>query len=131
MPNQVLGAISVPPAYAQVVIQDAGTGDLPDWSTGDERVVHTPPAIYVATRPDHEGEVRIVVLRGSSAEGLGTKVFDGTLSLTTAELEVGSPLAARVRRIGLSGPAAVPTRIFVRPPDRPAEEVNVLLDQTG
>jgi hypothetical protein len=129
--NHLLAEISVPAAYAQVVVQDAGTGDLPDWTTGDERVVHTAHAVYVATRPDHEGEVRISVFRGGSPAGLGTEVFNGTLTLNTAELEVGSPLAARVHRMRLGEARAVPTRIFVRPPDRPAEEVLVLLDPAG
>lgn len=124
--NTVLGESSALPLYSQITIEDPGTLDLPEWETGEERVVATPHAIAVATRSDLDGDVAIVVLRGSDSRNLGTLVFAGELALTSSAVEVGNSLAAALSRIAVGRSGVMKVRVFVDPPDAPST-VRVLL----
>jgi hypothetical protein len=62
--RELLAEREVRPLYGQVVAQDAGTADIPDWESGDEQAVASEHAVLVATRPDHTGNVHIQFLRG-------------------------------------------------------------------
>jgi hypothetical protein len=111
-----------PNPYAQIALVDAGTADLPDWVTGDEQVVSTMHAVYIATRPDTSGPIDVHVLSGEWEESSGgVRVFDGTVRTETGELEIGSPLAGLVQRVDIGAPGEVGLAIFVRPAHEPAE----------
>ncbi len=128
--NRVLGEVNALPLYGQVTIEDPGTADLPEGETGGERVVSTAYAIAVATRPDLDGEVNIVVMDGSEIEGLGTLVFDGELILTSPSLDVGNSVAATVERIHVGRTGALHIWVFVDPSDRPSS-VKDLVDRSA
>ncbi|MCU1441229.1 MAG: hypothetical protein JWP85_2226 [Rhodoglobus sp.] len=125
--NHVLAEVSALPLFGQITVQDVGTSDLPDWETGEERVVATKHAVAVATRSDADGDVTIRVIEGEEVGELGQLVFEGALSLTSPLLEVGNFVAATVAqvKVGRIGPTHL--RIFVEPIDLPTQ-VNVLID---
>jgi hypothetical protein len=125
--NHVLAEVSALPLFGQIAIQDVGTSDLPNWGTGEERVVATKHAVAVATRSDADGDVTIRVIEGEEVGELGQLVFEGALSLTSPLLEVGNSVAATVAqvRVGRIGPTHL--RKFVEPIDLPTQ-VNVLID---
>lgn len=125
--NRVLAEVNVPPLYGQVVVQDPGTADLPEWETGEERAIGSEHAVYVATRADTDGGVTIRVVEGLDTGGLGDCVFDGDLSMTSPRLEVGNPIAAVLESVVIGGAGYVHLRVFVRPLELPAE-VGVLIE---
>jgi hypothetical protein len=51
--------VEVLPLYGQVVVQDAGTSDIPDWSSGEEAAIATTHAILVAAPSDTEGRIAV------------------------------------------------------------------------
>lgn len=118
--NNLLGELSVSPAYGQVSIEDPGTLDLPEWVTGQERVVANPHAIMVATRSDVEGDVIITVLEGSDVSGLGDVVFEGELSLSSPFMDVGSAVTSTVMRVRVDRQGTVGVRVFVDPLGAPS-----------
>jgi hypothetical protein len=124
--RELLAERDVLPLYGQVVVQDAGTADIPDWQTGDERAVASENAVLVATRPDHAGKVHVQVLRGDDEDNLGSQVFDGELSVVSGCMTVGSVLAGQVLQVAVPRPGYVPIRIFVCPAELP-ERVAVVL----
>lgn len=124
--RELLAERDVLPLYGQVVAQDAGTADIPDWQTGEEQAVASEHAVLVATRPDSAGNVHVQVLRGDGGGDLGSQVFDGELSVVSGRMAVGSVLAGQVLEVGISEPGYVPVRIFVDPVDLP-ERVAVVL----
>lgn len=87
------------PFYGQVVAQDAETADIPDWESGDEQAVASEHAVLVATRPEHEGDVHIQVLRGEGRPERGSRVFDGELSVVSGRVVVGSVLAGQTLEV--------------------------------
>ncbi|MGI8647316.1 MAG: hypothetical protein DLM55_12340 [Acidimicrobiales bacterium] len=123
---EVLAEREVLPLYGQVIVQDVGTVDIPDWETGKERTVASEHAVLIATRPDHLGKVRIQVLRGN-AHNLGFRVFHGELSVSSGRLTVGSVLAGQVVEVGAGCLGHVLVEIFVDPADLP-ERVTVVLE---
>lgn len=116
--SELLLELEVLPLYAQVGVQDAGTTDLPDWQTGNERAVATGHAILVATRPDTEGKVVIRVIRGPA--GSEAIVFDGTLDVTSGLIEVGNSIAGTVERVALGDPGVRRVQITVDTVEAPA-----------
>ena len=125
--NLVLAELNVSPLYGQVVVQDPGTADLPEWETGEERAIASEHAVYVATRADTDGDVTIQVLEGSDTGGLGDCVFDGDLSTTSPRLEVGNPIAGVLQSVKINGAGYIRLRVFVRPRESPAE-VGILIE---
>lgn len=121
----------VRPLYGQVTVQDADTPDIPDWETGDEQAVAGEHAVLVATRPDDAGNVHVQVLRGEEGNDLGSKVFDGELSVVSGRILVGSVLAGQVLDIAIDGAGYVPIKIFVMPADLPERVTVVLGRQLG
>lgn len=108
--NKLTASITVMPLYNQVVVQDPGTDSAPQWETGEEHaVVATDHAVAISTRPDHEGDVEITVLAGNDPTDLGELIFDGQLSVTSPEIEVGSPLGADTMLVASPGPAGYET----------------------
>jgi len=128
--NRVLATMTALPLYGQVVIQDVGTSDLPEWETGEERAVATEHAIVVATRSDADGDVTITVLEGEDGDSLGELVFDGDLSLTSSMLEVGNPVAATVARVELGRVGYLRMRIYVEPAEL-AVQVAILMEPSA
>ncbi len=126
---ELLAERDVRPLYGQVVAQDAETADIPDWESGDERAVASEHAVLIATRPDHEGDVHIQVLRGESGPDLGSQVFDGELSVVSGRIVVGSVLAGQTLEVETGGPGYVPVKVFVQPSELP-ERVAVVLGLT-
>jgi len=124
--RELIAERDVLPLYGQVVAQDAGTADIPDWQTGNEQAVASEHAVLVATRPDHKGKVHVQVLRGDDEDNLGSQVFDGELSVVSGCMTVGSVLAGQVLEVSVRRPGYVPVKIFVDPPELP-ERVAVLL----
>lgn len=123
---ELLGEREVRPLYGQVVAQDAGTADIPDWESGDEQAVASEHAVLVATRPDHEGNVHIQVLRGEGGPDLGSQVFDGELSVVSGRIVVGSVLAGQTLEVETGRPGYVAVKVFVQPAELP-ERVAVVL----
>jgi len=126
--RELLTERDVLPLYGQVVAQDAGTADIPDWQTREEQAVASEHAVLVATRPDHAGNVHVQVFRGDDGDGLGLQVFDGELSVVSGRLAVGSVLAGQVLEVGVSEPGYVPVKIFVDPVELPERVVVVFGD---
>jgi hypothetical protein len=121
--RELLAEREVRPLYGQVVAQDAGTADIPDWGTGGEPAVAGEHAVLVATRPDYLGDVHVQVLRGEGGPDLGTQVFAGELSVVSGYVLVGSVLAGQVLEVEVGGPGYVHVKVFVQPaglPDRVA-----------
>jgi hypothetical protein len=115
--------VSVLPLHAQVAIQDVSADDLPEWTTGEERVVSSARAVLVATRPDTQGDVLLRVLRLTGRESLevpGECVYEGSLLLSGSQIEVGNALAGSLFKVDVGCTGSVPLRIFVHPPSMPA-----------
>jgi hypothetical protein len=127
--RELLAERDVRPLYGQVVAQDAGTVDIPDWGTGREPAVASDHAVLVATRPDHVGNVHVQVLRGEGGPDLGAQVFDGELSVVSGRVLVGSELAGQVLEVEVGGPGYVPVKVFVQPAELP-DRVAVVLGTT-
>lgn len=125
--TEVLAERDVLPLYGQVIAQDVGTVDIPDWETGEEHAVASEHAVLVATRPDDVGKVRVQVLRGD-AHDLGFRVFNGELSVVSGRLAVGSVLASQLVEVDVGRQGYVPVQIFVHPADLP-ERVTVVLEE--
>ncbi|MFF1820696.1 hypothetical protein ACFVWG_25545 [Kribbella sp. NPDC058245] len=124
--NEILIEAEITPLYGQVLVQDVATVDVPDWGTGEEAVVASEQAVAVATRSDADGTVMMRVARGSDIGVLGTEVFTGELSLTSATLEIGSPLASDLHTVDVGRAGSLPMRIFVSPEEMP-DTVTILL----
>jgi hypothetical protein len=124
--RELLAERDVLPLYGQVVAQDAGTGDIPDWQTGKELAVASEHAVLIATRPDHIGNVHVQVLRGDDEGDLGEQVFDGELAVVSGCMVVGSVLAGQVLEVGVGERGYVPVKIFVDPVELP-ERVAIVL----
>ena len=128
--NRILADATALGLYGQITVQDVGTADLPDWQTGEEWAVATEHAISIATRPDTDGDVVIIVLAGTDDAGLGKLVFDGEISLTSPLLEVGNAVAATVARVDVGRTGYLPLRIYTEPGESPAR-VTILLGPEG
>lgn len=124
--NRLLAEVITAPLYGQVSVHDVGTVDLPDWVTGEERVVTSEHAVVVATRSDAEGDVTIRVFEGDD-DAEGALVFDGEVSVTSPALEIGSIIAAKLEGIRLNRIGFVRLRVFVDPADLPSV-VSVVLE---
>lgn len=114
------------PLYSQVVVQDAGTADIPRWEAGDERAVHTTHSLAILTRSDMDGDVTMTVLQGTDTQGLGSQVFDGEILLTSPMLEIGSPIGADVFGVEVGNLGLLRLRVFVQPAKRPSSVVVLL-----
>jgi hypothetical protein len=123
--NKMLAEIDVRPLYAQVVIQDVETNDLPDWGDGNECLVFTDHSIYVATQPDYEGDVRCTLYFGATDIEQKELVFDGNLVLESGELEFGSKLAGKFARVAV-GKGMMRIRIYLNDRMRASEVIALL-----
>lgn len=123
--SELLAEGAVLPLYGQVVAEDAGTTDLPDWETGDEQAVASEHAVLIATRPDQDGDVHVRVARGA-APGEGDRVFRGEMSVTSGRLAVGSPPASQMIEVDIGHEGYVPVQILADPVDLP-ERVTVIV----
>jgi hypothetical protein len=76
-------------------------------------------AVLVSTRPDEVGNVQVRVLEGDDGHDLGSKVFDGELSVVSGHVIVGSVLAGQVLDVGIAHAGYVSVKIFVDPVELP------------
>jgi hypothetical protein len=114
------------PLYAQIAVLDAGTADIPEWESGEEKAVASEHAVLVATRPDHLGNVHVQVFRGEGGPDLGLQVFDGELSVVSGRIAVGSVVADQLLEVETGDPGYVAVKVFVQPAEQP-ERVAVVL----
>lgn len=74
---------------------------MPEWGTGGEVAVSTRSSVFVATAPDTEGAVEILVEIGHAPEAKGPEVLVAVMEMASSEIEIGSPLAGMVQKISL------------------------------
>jgi hypothetical protein len=121
--NELLLDIEVFPNGSTVTIEDLETEDIPgipDGAMTDIWCWATSHSIDVYTMSPDESDtaerlVRVRVYGGSNPDGLGERVFDGDLEITTGVLAVGSDLGAPPEDQQLQlGPGVVHLQIFTR-----------------
>lgn len=116
--------------YGLVSLRDFGTTDNPVAETGEEAVVFSPGKLYVATRLDTEGDVRIEVRLGDPAPGSGREVLDAAMEFSSGIVCVADPVDPDSETLRLPRAGRWRTRVRVRGEPRP-HTVAVFLRQEG
>jgi hypothetical protein len=114
--------VSVMPAYAQVELSAADAATYPDWPTGKEAAVADASTVAVATRPDSDGPVRVIVgpdLSSTTTEAW-SEVWQGTLTSHAGRYRVGSGLGGNLVDVPVLA-QRLRVRVFVRPSVEPVE----------
>jgi hypothetical protein len=135
--NEMLLDVEMLPAVNHVTIEDVMTEDMPGVPDGVKTEIwcwSTRHSINVYTMGEDESDatgrlVRVRVYRGTDTAGLGERVFDGELELTTGILAVGSDLGAPPDEQQLNlGPGIVRLQIFT---EKAIQTVHNNLPQPG
>lgn len=120
-------AVDVLPLYGQIEIGDRDAVEVPQWETGEEATVANEGMVCVATPPDAEGKVRVIVVSEGGRNPDGTEVFGGDISPPSGVLVVGNSIAAQTEEIDLAPATSVSLRVFVEPPNLPSRVTVVLV----
>jgi hypothetical protein len=116
--------------YAIISIRDYGTSDNPVADTGEEDVIYSPGKIYVATRPDIDGDVRVEIWIGDPDSGSGREVLDSFMDFSSGIVCVADPVDPDSETLRLPGAGRWKTRVRVKGEPRP-HTVSVFLQQEG
>jgi hypothetical protein len=112
--NRLLWTENVSTQYSLLSIRDFGTSDYPVAETGEEDVVYTPGQIYVATRSDVDGEVRVEVWLGTPSPDSGCGVLDSVMNFSSGIMCVSAPAEEDEESLQLPEPGAWRVRVCVQ-----------------
>ncbi|MFF3467450.1 hypothetical protein [Streptomyces sp. NPDC002619] len=89
--SQLLWADGVSTQYSLISIRDFGTADNPVAETGEEEVIYSPGQIFVASRSDVDGDVRVEVWLGTPGPDSGRRVMDSVMNFSSGIMSVTDP----------------------------------------
>ncbi|MEU3553795.1 hypothetical protein [Streptomyces fragilis] len=114
--------------YALISIRDLGTTDNPVAGTGEEEVVFSPGKVYVATRPDVDGDVRVELWAEEPDALRGREVLNAVMEFESGIVCVADPVDPDGETVRLPRAGRWRTRVRVQGEPRP-HTVSVFLRQ--
>ncbi|GAA3578849.1 hypothetical protein [Streptomyces osmaniensis] len=117
--SQLLWAEDVYTQFPMVSVRDFGTEDYPVAETGEEEVIHTPGQIYIASRSDVDGDVRVEVWLGAPDPERGRNVLDSVMTFSSGIMCVSAPAEEDQESLRLPTPGNWRVRVCVEGEPRP------------
>lgn len=122
--------VEMTPLYGLLCIHDPECSDVPQFETGEERVVANWQWITIPVRYDLDGPVQVNVVDGDVEEPAGELIFSGSIMLTGEKLRIGSGYPHDPNDydvwVGRAGETRI--KIFGEPANEPPHRVTVCIE---
>ncbi|MFE6869237.1 hypothetical protein ACFVFS_22090 [Kitasatospora sp. NPDC057692] len=89
--NTLLHSLELAPLWGLVSIRDMGTDDYPQSADGDYECLAGRGQIYVSTRTDSEGDVRVRVYLGKADPAVMRVIHEGVMEFKSGIISITAP----------------------------------------